>query len=51
MRINIGYITALLNFEFSKDYRYGTTLKHRIAYRVINTIASNRTKARLRGIQ
>lgn len=27
--------------QFSKDYRHGTTLRHRIVYKLINTVSSN----------
>ena len=28
-------------FRFSKDYRWGTTRRHRIVYAMVNTVAAN----------
>jgi len=28
-------------FRFSKDYRHGTTLRHRLVYMVIDTVTAN----------
>lgn len=37
----IAPLLKLTGFRFSKDYRWGTTLWHRIVYRCVNTIQAN----------
>ena len=31
----------LTGFRFSKDYRWGTTRRHRVIYRMVDTVAAN----------
>jgi hypothetical protein len=31
----------IFNFHFSKDYRWGTTLFHRVVYRLVDTVGAN----------
>ena len=47
--MNIRTLTAyaispamrLTGFRFSKDYRWGTTRRHRAIYRMVDTVAAN----------
>ena len=45
MRVFIGKIIApvmkVTGFRFSKDYRWGTTLFHRVVYKLVDTIGAN----------
>ena len=45
MRTIIAAIIApamrLTGFRFSKDYRHGTTMFHRLVYRFVSTVAAN----------
>jgi len=34
-------VLKLTGFRFSKDYRWGTTRRHRIVYALVNTINAN----------
>lgn len=34
-------IMKLTGFRFSKDYRWGTTMFHRIVYRMVDTVGAN----------
>jgi hypothetical protein len=34
-------IMRATGFRFSKDYRWGTTLRHRMIYRCVNTVRAN----------
>jgi len=31
----------LTGFRFSKDYRWGTTIKHRLVYRLVDVVQAN----------
>ena len=37
----IGYAMRPLEFRFSKDYRHGSTWRHRLVYACCNTVAAN----------
>ena len=37
----IAPILAITGFRFSKDYRWGTTLRHRVIYACVSTVAAN----------
>ncbi len=45
LRDLLAYILAPVmkrtGFRFSKDYRHGRTIAHRIAYRCVNTVRAN----------
>lgn len=45
LRSLIGYLVApillVTGFRFSKDYRWGTTLFHRIVYLLVDTVGAN----------
>lgn len=45
IRTATAYLIApalvLTGFRFSKDYRWGTTRKHRIVYALVNTVRAN----------
>lgn len=41
LAILIAPALMVTGFRFSKDYRWGTTLWHRIVYRFVNTIEAN----------
>lgn len=45
MRNLLAHILApvlrLTGFRFSKDYRYGITLGHRVIYTLVNTVKAN----------
>lgn len=34
-------VLKLTGFRFSKDYRWGTTLRHRIVFALVNTCSAN----------
>lgn len=34
-------ILKATGFRFSKDYRWGTTQRHRLVYALVNTVAAN----------
>jgi hypothetical protein len=36
-------VLKLTGFRFSKDYRYGTTLFHRLVYKTVNVVKANLT--------
>lgn len=42
----IGPVMKLTGFRFSKDYRWGTTARHRAIYALVNTIKANREASR-----
>lgn len=37
----IAPVLRLTGFRFSKDYRWGTTVGHRVVYALVNTIRAN----------
>jgi hypothetical protein len=37
----IGFVLSRTGFRFSKDYRYGVSLYHRIVYSLVNTVRCN----------
>ncbi len=39
----IGRALRRSNFRFSKDYRWGSTVYHRIVYRLVDTVGANHT--------
>ncbi len=41
MAVLLTPVLMATGFRFSKDYRWGITLFHRIVYRCVNTIAAN----------
>jgi hypothetical protein len=43
----IAPVLKLTGFRFSKDYRWGTTLRHRMVYALVDTVSAN-LKAGLR---
>lgn len=47
MNTLMSYILYKTGFRFSKDYRYGITIYHRIVYRLINTVRVNQLADRL----
>ena len=37
----IAPVLKITGFRFSKDYRWGTTLRHRVVYALVNTVMAN----------